>query len=186
MVIEDYSDPEDYYVEQPAPLASNLVWLAYSAAWHHYWNIQDVMGRGLPPDRQLPSGLSQPGWLGHRDLCPIQWGDPCDCALPPRTTPCVCRYWTEAYDLRVSTSDPAVAHEYVWPPATRSGFTINPRCVHHGDPARTPTPPACTCPGPGTHPDCRRHNYDPTEDGPQPIHDHPHNPYDLDEDERHA
>ena len=22
--------------------------------------------------------MSEP-WLGHRDLCPIQWGEPCDC-----------------------------------------------------------------------------------------------------------
>lgn len=121
-------------------------------------------------NRQLPSGLGQPGWLGHRDLCPIQWGDPCDCALPPRTTPCVCRYIPPRGSLIPNGSR----------------FRINPRCVHHGDPARTPTPPACTCPGLGTHPDCRRHNTTPNEDGPDPIHDHPHNPYDLDEDERHA
>ena len=24
--------------------------------------------------------MTTPGeWLGHRDLCPIQWGEPCDC-----------------------------------------------------------------------------------------------------------
>ena len=23
-------------------------------------------------------------WLGHRDLCPIQWGEDCDCELPAR------------------------------------------------------------------------------------------------------
>lgn len=24
-------------------------------------------------------GVKPAGWLGHRDLCPIQWGQPCDC-----------------------------------------------------------------------------------------------------------
>lgn len=136
-------------------------------------------------NRQLPSGLGQPGWLGHRDLCPIQWGDPCDCALPPRTTPCVCRYYRTRWVLPIPFLElPQGSIIDVLPLRGLSLFLINPRCVHHGDPARTPTPPACTCPGLGIHPDCRRHNYDPTEDGPRPIHDHPHNPYDLDEDER--
>jgi hypothetical protein len=107
---------------------------------------------------QLTRGVFHPpSWSGHRDACPTQWGGACDCDLPPRTTPCTCRYWTEAYNLRVSISDPAVAHQYVWPLVDYSGFTINPRCHHHGDRARTP----------------------------QPAYNDTHNPYDLDEDERH-
>ena len=30
-------------------------------------------------------------WLGHRDLCPIQWGEPCDCDDPP-LEPATCTY----------------------------------------------------------------------------------------------
>lgn len=147
--------------------------------WYTAWNNRN---------RQILPAQRTGHWAGHRDLCPIQWGDPCDCDLPPRTTPCTCHYWTEAYDLRVSISDPVAAHQYVWPPAVCSGFTINPRCHHHGDQAqaRTPHQRPCYCIVFGPHPDCPRHNYDPTEDEPDPAHDNPPNPYDLDEDERHA
>ena len=29
-------------------------------------------------------------WLGHRDLCPIQWGEPCDCEEAPNPEPATC------------------------------------------------------------------------------------------------
>ena len=33
---------------------------------------------GLGSYREREATVSEP-WLGHRDLCPIQWGEPCDC-----------------------------------------------------------------------------------------------------------
>lgn len=33
--------------------------------------------------------MSEP-WLGHRDLCSIQWSDYCDCGDEPVKPPCGC------------------------------------------------------------------------------------------------
>lgn len=154
--------------------------------WGSYW--------GHWKGHQLTVGERPAGWLGHRDLCPSQWGEPCDCADPLPAVPCLCWYWTEAYGLRVSIRDPQQRHTYDDMPAECTGFQINPQCRHHGERARhvvatfkgiqitremlDDAPPslyaqiiADQAPGYGfSH--------------PNPRHDDVHNPYDLDHHER--
>lgn len=175
----------------------------WAAAWAHDGIVDALMYGEWPCCRELPPGRTRPpSWLGHRDLCPSQWGDPCDCDQPRRTTPCVCRY--DVREVFSATADVDEAGNYqpkLHPPRRESRFTINPRCVHHGQAAYGPFGGQrisaiwvdeatayvrpCSCGGLSINPDCRRHNYDPTEDGPDPRHDEPPNPYDLEDDERH-
>ena len=51
--------------------------------------------------------------------------------------PCCCWYWTEAYGLRLSITDPLTAWRYRVLSADCSGFDINPACPHHGHRANT-------------------------------------------------
>lgn len=128
----------------------------WAAAWEHDGIVDALWYGEWPCCRELPPGPTRPpSWLGHRDACPTQWHEPCDCDLPPRTTPCTCRY---------AVARSAYSHIQNWEGSVLSmeglevisWFTINSRCHHHGDRARTP----------------------------QPAHNDTHNPYDLDTDER--
>ena len=43
-------------------------------------------GAALPicrDGRDIPAAAPSSEWLGHRDLCPLQWGEPCDCPGGP-------------------------------------------------------------------------------------------------------
>lgn len=170
-----YDVPGSPYGETVGELAPGMFdawWTAYSHCWDIRWYRHG--SAEYRPDfkgRELTRGVFHPpSWSGHRDACPTQWGGPCDCDLPPRTTPCTCHYRPGAVSQ--------------WPGQYGSAFRINPRCHHHGDRARTYRRP-CTCPGLTHNPDCRRHNYNPAEDEPRHHHNDIHNPNDLDEDERH-
>lgn len=199
-----YDVPGSPYGETVGELAPGMFdawWTAYSHCWDIRWYRHG--SAEYRPDfkgRELTRGVFHPpSWSGHRDACPTQWGGPCDCDLPPRTTPCTCRYRVVAVPLTgvVVMPDPITLELGTVPHvpgvshlldlhgvATASVFVINPRCHHHGDRARTYRRP-CTCPGLTHNPDCRRHNYNPAEDEPRHHHDDIHNPNDLDEDERH-
>lgn len=188
--------PNDgWWQDNPTPEQCDTWWAAYA----HLWNIRWVMcgSAEYRPDfrgRELATGEPVAGWLGHRDLCPSQWGERCDCADPLPAVPCLCWYWTEAYGLRVSIRDPQQRHTYDDMPAECTGFQINPQCRHHGERARhvvatfkgvqvtremlDAAPPslyaqiiADQAPGYGFR-------------YPEPRHDDVHNPYDLDNHER--
>lgn len=180
--MDDYGPGSDYY---PGPVVGDvnmglMLWSRcgpVAAGWRIV-SLIELAVKYARPQLQLPPGrVRPPSWLGHRDLCPTQWAQPCDCDLPPRTTPCTCRYVRWPRD---------------WPYEDEigaTGFTINPRCHHHGDRARTVRLT-------GTSIQVTREYFEASKPDllsqmaagitPQPDHNDTHNPYDLDEDERHA
>lgn len=130
----------------------------WDAARMHYGIVDALWYGEWPCCRELPPGRTRPpSWLGHRDACPTQWHEPCDCDLPPRTTPCTCHYHVgKVFSAYATVNAEGHYRPVLREPHLESRFEINPRCHHHGDRARTP----------------------------QPAHDDTHNPYDLDTDER--
>lgn len=95
------------------------IWRGFDSYW------------GLWKGHQLTVGERPAGWLGHRDLCPSQWGEPCDCADPLPAVPCVCRYYRAVSGFsHIQTEGGNLFPMYGLDGI--SWFAINPRCHHHG------------------------------------------------------